>query len=151
MSIDLDEKVGEKEHGCGEECYQITAATITSMATGDFLQIAGGKYDDEMPPKNTYYNDIYCGVGLGDFHTSFMGKDMVVVDKPGPVTIRSLYLTSGSVVCPGTHNILSGSLQTTRLLLLLTVEQSRWRMPGRRSWVGDLGKVHLILLCYWGP
>ena len=55
------------------------------MKTGDYLLIPGGKYTD-MKEENTYYNDIYCGEGLGDHHTG--DNEMVSVDRPGPVTLR---------------------------------------------------------------
>ena len=49
--------------------------------------IPGGKYTD-MNEENTYYNDIYCGDGMGDYDMSFNGQEMVSVDRPGPVTLR---------------------------------------------------------------
>ena len=82
-------KDDDLKHGCGRECYKNLTSTSEKKKTGDYLLIPGGKYNDKTGVgKKTYYNDIYCGDGLGDYDMSFNGQEMVSVDRPGPVTLR---------------------------------------------------------------
>ena len=83
---DKEETDGMK-HGCGRECYNINSTNEPAKKgkTGDYLLIPGGRYNNKMGGmKMTYYNDIYCGDGLGDFD----GNGKVQVERPGPVSLR---------------------------------------------------------------